>query len=725
MRFVFRPLLLSAVVIACIGILGGTAAGYVIPKRAVFEGTTTNEWEDWGFWTSRLNGSEPEFVTPDVDPGGANPRDPVLSPNGLQIAFDRYEYKTGQTCLEITSVEGGRAVPVYCSTSFDGVTWAPNGYELAFSGYTKTTKNRGILVFDLRTEELRVVADWIGPQDNPTFSPNGSKIAFDSVHLPGEEEIVEPGLWVVNSNGTEPEQLTNGSESEPDWSPDGTQIAAYGYFEPAEEEPEQEDEGAIVIVNSTTGAIEKWLLHEDFEFEYNPNWSPDGDMIFFSRWIPEGPFETEEERFVVEALKPDGTERHEVLPEFFWAEGFNPQKASSVEPDPADLLKRYEPRLHYDLQEQYFADSAAEATDGPENRILASDRETIVAAHEVPYALPTLATLEESAASFGVIDEGPENAEDAATMHAQSEYADRAYGRVFHDETTGADWLDYWFYYYYDDQEVLGIGVHEADWEHVAYRLDNRGVPDLAVYSRHGSETGACEASAINWEVSDGTTISPDVFVANASHANYFGAGEYNRPFPKPTDQANGDGATTTPSVTEVDSAPYTSTTAEPQWFYWNGYWGASDDEDFHSPGSPARDGSEWEDLQEWAEEHEEDCEVEGSRAALRAAPNSESTERRLPRPATPSLSARRAGDDILVRYSVPNRGADASYILLTVTAKNKLDATRSKKFKLRADHGAVRLPLPLAEGPFIATASTFTAKDERGDVQVVDVLPG
>jgi Vacuolar protein sorting-associated protein 62/WD40-like Beta Propeller Repeat len=724
MRIVLRPLLLSAIVVACFGILDGTASGYVIPKRAVFEGTTSNEWEDWGFWTSRLNGSELEFVTPDVDPGGADPRDPVLSPNGLQIAFKRYEYKTGQTCLEVTSVEGGRAVPVYCSTDFYGVTWSPNGNELAFSGYTKTTMNRGILVFDLRTEELRIAADWIGPQDNPTFSPNGSKIAFDSVHLPSEKEEVEPGLWVVNSNGTEPKQLTGNGESEPDWSPDGTQLAAYGYFEPAEEEPEQEDEGAIVLVNSSTGSIEKWLLHEDFQYEWRPRWSPDGDMIYFSRWIEEGPFENEEERFIVEALKPDGTERHEVLPEFFWAVEFNPQKSTSVEPDSADLLQRYEPRLHYDLQEQYFADSAAEATDGPENRILASDRETIVAAHEVPYALPTLATLEEPAASYGVIDEGSEYAEDAATMHTQSQYADKAYGRIFHDETTGADWLDYWFYYYYDDQEFAEVGVHEGDWEHVAYRLDNRGVPDLAVYSRHGSETAACEGTAIGWEVSDGTTVSPKVYVANASHANYFAAGEYNRPFPRPTDQANGDGATATPSVTEVDSAPYTSTTAEPQWFYWNGYWGASDDEDFHSPGSPARDGNEWEDMQAWAEEHEEECEVEGAKLALRAAPNASSSERQLPRPSAPSLSARRSGNSILVHYNLANRGADASYILLTVTARNKLDAARSKKFSLKTDRGAARLPLPLADGPFIATAGTFTAKDERSEVQVVDVLP-
>jgi hypothetical protein len=309
-------------------------------------------------------------------------------------------------------------------------------------------------------------------------------------------------------------------------------------------------------------------------------------------------------------------------------------------------------------------------------------------------------------------------------MHAQPQYADKAYGRIFHDETTNADWLDYWFYYYYDDQEFAGIGVHEGDWEHLAYRLDNRGVPDLAVYSRHGSETATCESSAIDWEVTDSTTVSPKAYVANASHANYFAAGEYNRPFPRPTDQANGDGAIATPSITEVDSAPYTSTTAKPQWFYWNGTWGASTAEKFHSPDSPPDEGNEWEDLQAWAEEHEESCEVEGSKLAFRGAPNADSAERQLRQPAAPFLSARRTGGNILVRYKLTPRGADASYILLTVTAKNKLEATRSKKFSLKTDHGAVRLPLPLADGPYIATASTFTARDERSDTQVVDVLP-
>lgn len=174
----------------------------------------------------------------------------------------------------------------------------------------------------------------------------------------------------------------------------------------------------------------------------------------------------------------------------------------------------------------------------------------------------------------------------------------------------------------------------------------------------------------------------------------------------------------------QVENAPYTSTTAEPQWFYWNGDWGASDDEEFHSPSGPPRDAPEWEDLQEWAEEHEDDCEVEGGEFSLRAASGQESTKRKLPQPAPPSLNARRSGSNILLQYAVPSRGASAHYILLTVTSKAKLDATRSKKFALRSNHGASRLPLPLATGPYIATASTFTNRDERSGTKVVDVLP-
>lgn len=521
-------------------------------------------------------------------------------------------------------------------------------------------------------------------------------------------------------------QLTDGWEKEPAWSPDGSQIAAYGVKETEEpEEPEEEepyDEGGIVLLNSGTGAEEKWLMAENYAYDYDPSWT-DGGAITFTRKIEEGPFEGEEETYRIIRVNSDGSEETTLTPfGFFWAENFRSQQASGLVPAASDLLKRYEPRLHYDQQEQYFADSAAEATDNAANRILDSKLETVLAAHEEPFATPSLSLLAEPEVANGVIDLGPEYAEDAATMHALPQYANKAYGRVFHDSVTGRDWLNYWFYYYYNNQEVAGIGVHEGDWESVSLRLDDEGVPDVAVYSRHGSESAACEASAVEWEITDGNTVSPRVYVANASHANYFWAGEHGRPFPLPHDDAYGDGAVLTPEIQEVQSAPYTSTTAQPRWFYWNGTWGASGS----SPGGPARSSAEWEDLQAYAESKEENCDAEGlgEAPALRAAapPGAAAGEPSLPEPLTPTIKARSSGGRIQIRYELPKAVPNAEHLLLSVSSKDQPDATRTDIIEIHSRQGVAYLPRPLGPAPYVAAASTFTGRGERSDTRAVDV---
>src|SRR3954447_16673824 len=56
----------------------------------------------------------------------------------------------------------------------------------------------------------------------PTWSPDGSKIAFASFRDLGNEEI-----YVMNADGTNQTRLTSssGADAEPSWSPDGSKIA--------------------------------------------------------------------------------------------------------------------------------------------------------------------------------------------------------------------------------------------------------------------------------------------------------------------------------------------------------------------------------------------------------------------------------------------------------------------------------------------------------------------
>jgi hypothetical protein len=711
MRRLFRLVSILALTTTYCAATGATIAAANAPEMAVFEGTSQSDWSDYGIWASSVDGSNPQRI--------GEGEEPALSPDGLEVAY----VEPWSQCIDVMGISGGHSEAVYCdSATFFGpeeVTWSPNGFELAFS--KGGSEGLGIYVYNLATDKLRTVANWFFDQEAPSFSPDGSQIAFGSIY--NLEEEWDKGIWVVNSDGTGLHQLTNEGQTEPAWSPDGSQIAVAAY-----DEEDEEDWGAIALLNSSTGVVEKWLLGEDGPQEFDPHWTTDGETISYGRYDEEGPSEVEEEKYEIGEINVDGTDERYLFPDFRWSVWFSPRETTGgLEFDPSYLLTRYEPRLHFDLQEQYFADSAAEATNGPENRILTSDKETVLAAHELGYPTPSLSLLSEPEFAYGVLDEGPEYAEDASYLHANSEYANRAYGRVFQDPETGAYWLDYWFYYYYDSQEVLGIGIHEGDWEHVAFRLNEEGIPDLAIYSRHGSESAACESSAVEWEVSDVNTVSPNVYVANGSHANYFWAGEHGREFPLPTDDANGDGATITPEVFEVESAPYTSTTALPQWFYWSGKWGASGGGGFdqESPSSPARDSDEWENLQAFAEASEENCDATGSgeKAATRQQGSmAQSREEKLPQPAEPEITARSSKDGVAIHYAIPKGAAPAKYLLLSISAKDRLDAIRTKTIELQTDHGVAHLPRPLAAGPYVVAGSTFTGSKERSKTQVANV---
>ena len=108
-------------------------------------------------------------------------------------------------------------------------------------------------------------------EDHPSYSPDGTKIAFDS------ERDGDSDIYVMDADGTNVVQLVDakGADAEPAWSPDGTKIA-YETFrhDPDEILPE-------IRVVALDGSSDRRITSNK-RFEYNVTWSPDGARLAFA-----------------------------------------------------------------------------------------------------------------------------------------------------------------------------------------------------------------------------------------------------------------------------------------------------------------------------------------------------------------------------------------------------------------------------------------------------------
>lgn len=107
-----------------------------------------------------------------------------------------------------------------------------------------------------------------GSNEQPTFSPDGKKIAFDSDRNPGGSFQ----LFVMNADGSGQTQVTatNGSVGGSSWSPDGSQIAI---------NDTSSGSNQIYIANVATGTVGTALT--SVGSNTNPHWSPDGSKILY------------------------------------------------------------------------------------------------------------------------------------------------------------------------------------------------------------------------------------------------------------------------------------------------------------------------------------------------------------------------------------------------------------------------------------------------------------
>jgi hypothetical protein len=201
-----------------------------------------------------------------------------------------------------------------------------------------------------------------------------------------------------------------------------------------------------------------------------------------------------------------------------------------------ELLKRFQPVLRYDSNEQYFVDSAAQWTGCPGHELRRKDtakgmKGKVIASAAAAAGKPQL-TLEflgrpkaydngEPWDDGDVISDPSKNyrAEYVRLRTEHPELNNVMYARSVEDN--GRLWLQYWFWYFYNNYQLaFGAGLHEGDWEMVQLRMHpTEDRPDVAVYAQHRY------GEKRSWGAVKKVGERPIVYVGRGSHASYFEKG--------------------------------------------------------------------------------------------------------------------------------------------------------------------------------------------------------
>ena len=171
------------------------------------------------YWVVPVSGGEAHRLTFDTIFGGA----PAWTPDGQFIIFP--SQRAGSMTLWRVSAEGKQPEPVLMSAGEDT---AP---EISRDGrkliYTNTRNSHILTLTDATTLQSRELKESRVVMTNPSFSADGSRIAFFALNEEGDLHI-----YTIGADGKNLTQVTRGKKERnihPQWSADGSTIYFYQF----------------------------------------------------------------------------------------------------------------------------------------------------------------------------------------------------------------------------------------------------------------------------------------------------------------------------------------------------------------------------------------------------------------------------------------------------------------------------------------------------------------
>ena len=196
--------------------------------------------------------------------------DITWSPDGDSLAFTAY-INGAAPGIYIMSVQDTQPQPI--APLGGGPAWSPDGTQIIYTMFQQAkTQLFSVTPVSDPIPIPTLLTEYPGYIYNLAWSPDGTHIAWQQR---GADSEFDFPLFTARADGTDIRQLTEDESGyryfDPEWSPDGTQIAAVHATN---------DWHGIVVLDAN-GQIERQFPAAYYVYTGSPTWSPDGQRIAF------------------------------------------------------------------------------------------------------------------------------------------------------------------------------------------------------------------------------------------------------------------------------------------------------------------------------------------------------------------------------------------------------------------------------------------------------------
>jgi len=215
---------------------------------------------------------------------GFSDEGPVWSPDGSSVLFSSYITDENSE-LYLIDVSGSNLRRITRNPGWDGhPKFSPDGNRIIFNSVRNDSEYYDIYEMNLDGSEISALTDFDGWDTYPSISPDGTKILWRRVLSEdvGGETKYNSEIFLMNRDGSDPINLSNhpSFDGYPSWSPDGSKIA---FASNRDCQDDSKGNFHIFVMNADGTESTKVLENEPHVEDARPMWSPDGTKLLFNR----------------------------------------------------------------------------------------------------------------------------------------------------------------------------------------------------------------------------------------------------------------------------------------------------------------------------------------------------------------------------------------------------------------------------------------------------------